>query len=215
MSYAFLRKKRRRPADLLRVGKKAKEERGYPFLSVCKSLCDPIILGSLEVFKISDGEFCIFLWWWWISGGWSEDGISGRGAEIPCISTRGIYKLRPLLYPRGLSCLSHPVLTTTFTISEQKTSYPDGGNPSLDFLGISGEFLGENLNFRRMSIIRIQCFMLSPNPKPSRLSHPPSLSSIYRVSQKRRPFPKILKVDISHYFTFSIITEQIRNNFDF
>ena len=100
MSYAFLKEKSGGdPRISFALKKKAKEERGYPFLSVFKSLCDPIILGSLEIFKITEGEFCKFLWWR-ISGGWSEDGISGRGAEIPCISTRGIYKLRPPLYPR-------------------------------------------------------------------------------------------------------------------
>ena len=33
------------------------------------------------------------------------------------------------------------------------------------------------------------------------------LRRIYRVSHKRRPIAKILKVDILHYFTFLIITE--------
>ena len=36
----------------------------------------------------------------------------------------------------------------------------------------------------------------------------------YRVSI-RRPIGKIFKVDILHYFTFLIITEQIRNIFEF
>ena len=37
----------------------------------------------------------------------------------------------------------------------------------------------------------------------------------YKVSQKRRSIVKILKVDNLNYFTFLIITEQIRNIFDF
>ena len=36
-----------------------------------------------------------------------------------------------------------------------------------------------------------------------------------RVSHKRRPIVKIFKVDFLNYFTFLIITEWIRNIFDF
>ena len=39
-------------------------------------------------------------------------------------------------------------------------------------------------------------------------------SFAYRVSHKRRPIGKILKVDILNYFNFLIITELIRNIFD-
>ena len=53
-----------------------------------------------------------------------------------------------------------------------------------------------------------------PSSTPGRVQMSTSSSLTYRVSLKRRPIAKIIKVVISHYFTVLIITEyKIRNIF--